>query len=177
MQLLSGITKKQYIPHIPPTEFLKQPFSVIERFGMQSGEFIIFSHGFPAPVSILEFYMEKRPSETSITLQPQRSIKELEELYTFDNPKEIRNFLINNNYLIEILFEAPGHIFRIFGQVPIHLELHQDPEEYWDELFIIIKSACSTDEAIRLENRLAQEWFLDKMKDSKAKLNIIEEPL
>ncbi|HHT9124249.1 MAG TPA: hypothetical protein ACFYD6_00350 [Candidatus Brocadiia bacterium] len=105
------------------------------------------------------------------------AFRELENLYIFDNSKEIENFLLTNDYLIEILFEAPEHIYRIFGHVPIHLELHHDHEEGWDELFIVVKSAYSAEEAIRLENRLAEEWFLDRMKDTKGKLNIIEEPL
>jgi len=105
------------------------------------------------------------------------AFRELENLYIFENFKEIKNFLLTNDYLIEILFEAPEHIYRIFGRVSIHLELHHDPEEGWDELFIVIKSLYSAEEAIRLENRLAEEWFLDRMKDTKGKLNITEEPL
>jgi hypothetical protein len=61
--------------------------------------------------------------------------------------------------------------------VRVCLELHRDPEEGWDELFIVIKSEYGAEEAIRLENRLAEEWFLDRMKDTKGKLNIVEEPL
>ena len=104
-----------------------------------------------------------------------KTIKKLEKLYTFDNPKEIENFLLTNNYLIDILFSAPDHIERIFGMVLLHLELHHDPEEGWDELFIVIKTPYKTEEAIRLENRLAEEWFLDRTKETNGKLNIIEE--
>lgn len=117
------------------------------------------------------------PIEASITFQPQRLIGELEKLYIVDNPKEIKNFLLTNDHLIDILFEAPDHIYRIFGQVPIYLELHHDPEEGWDELFIVIKSTYSAEEAVKLENRLAEEWFLNRIKDTKGKLNITEEPL
>lgn len=174
MQLIPVTTKKRYIPS---TEYLKQPSPTIERFESKPGPLIVLRREFFAPVSIPEFYTTEELTETSITLQPQRLIRELEKLYTFDNPKEIKNFLLTNDYLIEILFEAPGYIYRIFGQVPIHLELHHDPEEGWDELFIVIKSAYSAEEAIRLENRLAEEWFLDRIKDTRGRLNITEEPL
>lgn len=64
------------------------------------------------------------------------------------------------------------------GQVVnIHLELHHDPEEGWDELFIVIRSPYPPAEAVRRENQLAAEWFLDRIKDTRGKLNIIEEPL
>ncbi len=178
MQLIPVTTKKRYIPS---TEYLKQPSPAKERFeskpeilGILLG---ILGRGFFAPVSIPDFYEGEDLAETSITFQPQRLFRALENLYIFDNPKEIKNFLLTNDYLIEILFEAPCYIYRIFGQVPIHLELHHDPEEGWDELFVVIKSTYSPEEAISLENRLAEEWFLDKMKATQGRLNIIEEPL
>jgi|GEM_PF-900841 len=173
MQLIHGITKER-----SSTEYLKQPSSTIERFAPKPIFFTVLKRGFFAPVSITsEFYTTEEPLETSVTFERQRLIRKLEGQYTFDNPKEIEYFLLTNDYLIEILFDATIHIYRIFGQVPIHLELHHDPEEGWDELFIVIKSTYSAEEAIRLENRLAEEWFLDRIKDTRGKLNIIEEPL
>lgn len=174
MQLIPVTTEKRYISS---TEYLKQPSPAIERFESKPETLVILRRGFFAPVSIPEFYEGEKLAETSITFQAQKLIEQLENLYIFDNPKEIKNFLLTNNYLIEILFEAPGHIYRIFGQVPIHLELHHDPEEGWDELFIVVKSPYSAEEAIRFEKRLAEEWFLDRMKDTRGKLNTIEEPL
>jgi len=90
----------------------------------------------------------------------------------------IRKFLEENEYLYPILAEAPGKIFSVFGtDVKISLELHRDPEEDWEELFIIIKSHYATDEAVRLEKKLAEEWFLLRLQSTKGKLNITEEPL
>ncbi|MBI5166246.1 MAG: hypothetical protein HY998_00710 [candidate division NC10 bacterium] len=57
-----------------------------------------------------------------------------------------------------ILKEGRERIISVFGEnVKICLELHHDPEEGWDELFIVIKSAYSAEKAIELENRLAEE--------------------
>ena len=90
---------------------------------------------------------------------------------------EIINFIIEYN-LWGFLLEAPWEIRRVFGDdIVLELELHHDPEEGWDELFIVIKSAYSPEEAIKLENRLAEGWFLDRMKETRGKLNITEEPL
>jgi hypothetical protein len=47
----------------------------------------------------------------------------------------------------------------------------------WDELFVVIKSPYDTQKAIELDNMLAEEWFLDRMRDTKGDLNISEEPL
>lgn len=162
MQLIPVTTKKRYIPS---TAYLKLPLHAIieKRFELN-------------PELIPRLGM-KEPIEASITFQPQRLIGELEKLYIVDNPKEIKNFLLTNDHLIDILFEAPDHIYRIFGQVPIYLELHHDPEEDWDELFIVIKSTYGAEEAVKLENRLVEEWFLSRIKDTKGKLNITEEPL
>lgn len=158
------------------TEYLKYPSSIIERSESRLKISEILRSRFFASVSISDYRMEES-IEISVTLQIQRGIRKLEELYTFNNPKEIKSFLLANNYLIDILSEAPAHVGRIFGIALLHLELHHDPEERWDELFIVIRSLCSPEEAIRLENRLAEEWFLDRMKETDGKLNITEEPL
>jgi hypothetical protein len=108
------------------------------------------------------------------------SLDGLEGMYEIpvDHKKVIAGFLKSRKYLHPILKEAKPRIISVFGEnVKICLELHHDPEEGWDELFIVIKSASSPEEAIRLENKLAEEWFLDRMKATRGKLNIIEEPL
>jgi len=90
----------------------------------------------------------------------------------------VEGFLENHRYLFPILKEAEEQIFSVFGEdAKICLELHHDPEEAWEELFIVIKSEHGAEEAIRLENRLAEEWFLDRIKETRGKLNITEEPL
>jgi hypothetical protein len=129
-----------------------------------------------APVSIPDIYGQEETVETSVTLLPQILIKQLERKYIFENPKEINNFLLKNNVLLEVLFEARDNIYRIFGQVPARVELHVDPEENWDELFIVIRSSFSVEEALFLENRFMEEWFLDRMKDTGGKLNLVVEP-
>lgn len=56
--------------------------------------------------------------------------------------------------------DAPDKISEIFGDnVKLELELHTDPEENWDELFIIIVTSASPKEAIEMEKRLFKEWF------------------
>ncbi len=171
------ILAKTTTPYIPSAKYLTLPSPSVERFELKTVTLPIYRSAFLTPLSIANLYKGKVISENSIILQGMAPIRELENLYTLDNSKEIENFLLNNDYLIEILLEAPGHIYRIFGQVPIHLEHHRDPEEGWDELFIVIKSSYNAKEALELERKLAEEWFLTRLKDTRGQLNIIEEPL
>ena len=173
MQLIRLTSKKQCILS---TEYLKQPTLAVERFESKPETPVTLWSGFFDSITILDLYWKRGITETSVTLQPQKLIRELENLYIFDNPKEIRNFLLTNEYLIDILFEAPSHIHTIFGQVPIHLELDRDPEEGWEELFIVIRSPFPAKKAMELENQLKEEWFFPRIAETRGKLNIIEQP-
>jgi len=92
--------------------------------------------------------------------------------------EEIKRFVEEHPHLFPILMEAKEQIISVFGnKIKICLELHHDPEEAWDELFIVIKSPYSPKKAIELENRLSESWFLRRMRDTKGDLNFSEEPL
>ena len=94
------------------------------------------------------------------------------------NPDEIREFVLQNEGLLEVLLEEVGEIYRIFGSnIRLQLELHNDPEEKWDELFIVIKSPYKAREAVELERKVFNEWFVHVMDKVNNKLNFIEEPL
>jgi hypothetical protein len=59
----------------------------------------------------------------------------------------------------------------------LQLELHNDPEEKWDELSIVIKSPYKAREAVELERKVFNEWFVHVMDMVNNKLSFIEEPL
>ena len=116
--------------------------------------------------------------ESSIIIKSLKDIEQLEELYIFENPPDVRRFLWKYKFLIEILFEAQKKIIEIFGNdITLYLELHHDPEEEWNELFIVIKTNYSPEEAIELENKLFEEWFIKISEKVKGRLNFTEEPL
>ncbi len=116
--------------------------------------------------------------QNSIILKPQEDIKQLENIYTFENSKDIRRFLLTHQHLIGILFEAVMQIKRIFGEeISRCLELHHDPEEDWEELFVVIKTTYPPEKARKLMDKLGDEWFLDIMDETEGKLCITEEPL
>ncbi len=104
-------------------------------------------------------------------------IELLEKTYTLKNHGEIKQFLIVNDDLIPILVEGYEQITKIFGDVPVYLELHSDPEEGWEELFIVIKTGYPTKKAFELENKLFEEWFIRIMDKVNGRLNFTEKPL
>ncbi|HRU92103.1 MAG TPA: hypothetical protein P5268_03590 [Candidatus Marinimicrobia bacterium] len=116
-------------------------------------------------------------TEVSVYLLPYKLIDELKRIYIYENPQEIKTFLLLNKDLIPVLKEAPDYIYRVFGRVPIYLELHSDPEEGWDELFILIKSSLPAEEAINREKKLFDIWFSRIIHKVGNRLNYTEEPL
>jgi hypothetical protein len=84
----------------------------------------------------------------------------IKSLYLLRNKKVIAKFLSQNRDLVKYLLEAPTKIYEIFGDnVKLELELHTDPEENWDELFIIVVTPASPKETIEMERQLFKEWF------------------
>ena len=134
---------------------------------------VLGQHTIPR-ISILHEENEHQESSVFQTLQGQINL--IEQHYTLKNPEEVRIFLSSNSDIIPYLMEAPFEIYRIFGQVPIYLELHHDPEEEWDELFIVIKTDYAAEKAVELEDRLFKEWFSEILDKVKGRLNFIEEP-
>ncbi len=143
-------------------------------------ELTIYPHfsSFAPLVIPKDFYEKQTLQETSILKEKVDNIAILENFYNMENPLEIKSFLFTHDNLIPILFEAYAKIKQIFGDVvELYLELHQDPEEDWEELFIVIKSPYEAERARELIDKLADEWFLDIIDKTGNKLCITEEPL
>jgi hypothetical protein len=84
---------------------------------------------------------------------------------------EIGDFLKSNIALIPVLLEARIQIERLAGKFPLHLDLDQDPEEGFKELFVVVKANKSPAESISLEQKLDREWFIPFHSDLMNKLN------
>lgn len=118
---------------------------------------------------------------TSVSLMEKESVEEMVSLYQFykfvDNEEEIVSF-VEKHHLLGILLEAVREIRRVFGkEILLELELHRDPEEEWDELFIVIKTNYPPEKAVKLEEKLFYEWFIKIIDKVNNKLNFTEEPL
>lgn len=88
--------------------------------------------------------------EVSIPLNFETKMDNLEDQFILTKPDQIRKFLLNNHYLLDILAEAPSFIWKVFGRVPIYLEIDRDPEEGWEEMFITIRSPFPAQKAMEL---------------------------
>ena len=87
--------------------------------------------------------------------------------------EEVLQFIGLHPYLLPLLSEAPEHIYSIFRRdVELVLELHKDPEEAYDELFVVIKTKRT--DAVELLEKL-DKWFLRIAKDVYNKLNFTVE--
>jgi len=104
-------------------------------------------------------------------------VEKLENIFEFKNPDDIKNFLSQNKKLIKILLDSAQKINSILGyKSHLQLEYCIDPEEGWDELFIIIKSSLPNKDIIKLEKELFYKWFIYVM-DKTINLNYEIEPL
>jgi hypothetical protein len=78
--------------------------------------------------------------------------------------------------VVSLLCEAPSAIRPVFGlDVRPVLELVVDPEENWEELFIVIPTSESTDQALRLLRLLDANWFNDAARRAKFSANVMVE--
>ncbi|CAD6493976.1 MAG: hypothetical protein CHKLHMKO_00594 [Candidatus Argoarchaeum ethanivorans] len=89
----------------------------------------------------------------------------LSQFYAFsdgDSEAAVIQFINDHPWCLGVLFEAPGHIFSIFGKnVFLYLELNRDYEEDFEGLFIIIKTNLSPEDSLNLLDRFDEGWWLD----------------
>lgn len=119
--------------------------------------------------------------EEVIKVKDVEKIETIFQLYNFKDSEmgeEVVGFLNKYDFLLPIVNGAPMHIFKVFGDdVKLYLELHTDPEEGWDELFVVIKSSLSPDDALKCLDKLDDVWFLNLPYEVREVFNITEEPL
>lgn len=108
-----------------------------------------------------------------------KDINELEVLYTFLQPKEIRSMLRANEDLISILFDAYKQITIIFREniIDLCLEYNRDHEEDFDCLALLIKTCLNPDLSLDLLNKLDEEWWLDVDEAIRCSLIIMVRPV
>lgn len=123
--------------------------------------------------------LKREQTEVSTVSRIIKDIQLLKNTFIFKQlRKEIESYLWNNQFLLDILFEAYEQITNIFSKnIEFHLELHRDYEEDFEELFIVIKSSLEPNVMLALMDKLDDEWFLGAMDATKGKLNITVEPL
>jgi hypothetical protein len=101
-------------------------------------------------------------NENSVSIKKISEISQLEAIYSFHNPDEIKRFLSSYDFIIEYLFEAHDQIRRFFGEhiIEILLEYDKDPNENFKGLFVVIKTNLSPAESLDLLEKFDEEWWL-----------------
>jgi len=150
------------------------------KVSFDCGQTCIFHHRV-AKDGILSESLSKAVSEILVSekgpKELESQIASIEGIYNFVDREDIISFLKANKFLIKILKEAHKNIKFIFGaSVHLYLKLCADPEEDFEELFVVIKSTHNSEEALHLLNKLDESWFLKIVDSTQGKLNIMVEP-
>jgi hypothetical protein len=70
------------------------------------------------------------------------------------------SYVVKHWEVLPILLEAPGAIRGVFGEVRPILELVTDPEEGWEELFIVVPTRETISRALARLKQLDAIWFV-----------------
>ena len=87
------------------------------------------------------------------------------------NQEDILNYLMVHDYLISVLEEAPSAIYKHFPEVPLSLEIVNDPESS-DHTMLGLYISVSGDDQTAFEKleALDQSWWLDNMDRARGSL-------
>lgn len=101
-------------------------------------------------------------------------IRLVERLYAFRRHAKVSQFLEKFPFLARILVEAYGKFGNYFEPYPqVFLEIVTDPEAPDDhELFALIYTSLTPDEALDRLDRFDRDWWLDASRTSQGKLCI-----
>lgn len=82
------------------------------------------------------------------------------------------SYLLQHREVVRVLLEAPAAIRQVFGEVRPVLDLVTDPEEGWEELFIVVLTRESAVQALDRLKRLDAEWFADSARRAHFAINV-----
>ncbi|MBI3825140.1 MAG: hypothetical protein HY294_04005 [Candidatus Rokubacteria bacterium] len=74
--------------------------------------------------------------------------------------------------LAEVLLEAPSRIVDTFGPVRAFIDFVNDPEDGWEQLFIVVPTGRPVVEALRDLDRIDRTWARDAARRAGFSLSI-----
>lgn len=109
----------------------------------------------------------------TITDSISKEIEQLGKLYMMRDPERVLAFYAENRFLYELLIESSEQIKKLFGQdIKLELHLSQEPEfPSSRQLFVLIVTRLTSEEAFPLLQRLDEDWWLDNCDKANHKLN------
>jgi hypothetical protein len=115
-------------------------------------------------------------AEVAVSTSTPQSVL-LEELYQIEDSEAVAGFLAQNAFLYDLLVEAHGKIVEFFGEdADMHLEVSDDPDSGGDrQLYAVIVTSLAAMDAISIQERFDDAWWLDNLMRARGKFNIIVE--
>ena len=103
----------------------------------------------------------------------------LQQIYPFEQPFSVAEFLKAHPFLVNILLEAYPKMTAVFGEgVMATLRLVDEPDFPCEsELFAVTQTDLPPDEALRRLNALDEEWWLEASPRARSRLNFTVEYL
>ena len=122
--------------------------------------------------------MSLSPSIPVVTPDPtfERRFEALSRYYRIDDFESVYRFLRQNKDILDVALEARERILGSFESASLRIDLFRDPEEGWEQLFIVIRTTLSAEDAVERMDSLVDDWFIDKIIATGGILNITEEP-
>lgn len=81
--------------------------------------------------------------------------------YSDDQKEQIIEFLQANEAIINVLEGGMTVLKQRFSQRSLKLVFFEDPEEGRDKLILIVKANLDLDEALDLEDKIFDEWYVN----------------
>jgi hypothetical protein len=101
------------------------------------------------------------------------AISELDAWYIINDRDSVLGYLSRHPHLVPLLRDVVGAVQRFFpAGDELHLEAINDAETRTEQLYVIITTALSREEAEARLDRFDEEWWLDALDRTNADLTI-----
>lgn len=115
------------------------------------------SHGFDVPG-----YPKAQSTVMSPLAYLESHIRRLAELYQFKDFTEVRSFIKERDFLVDLLFDASQRVGKYFeGRHNLRLEVIQDPDDGDRKLFAFILTSLPFEVAASCRDHFDDDWWLD----------------
>ena len=94
----------------------------------------------------------------------------LPELYSFGQASDVYGFIEDHSSVLPVLTDAPTQIRKVFGAVPLKLELFVEPESGSKSLMLLVGADLAPRESLACLRKLDDAWWLEAMVGAKGKV-------
>jgi hypothetical protein len=107
---------------------------------------------------------------------PADPLDSLRESFELRDEARLKRYLQQYDFLLPILHEARTQIARFFPDSPrLALEAVWDPSDASTQLYVMVPTRLSAQEAYEQMDKLAEEWWYEACERAQFRMNIVEE--